>query len=122
MPSIAAPPRAETPPARAPDAPPAGLLGRVPYPLILVALAALTVLSTAAGVAIGSVDLALTDWQQKRDFMRKHPALSKLTAVRDDCFLALPYAAMTPGVRGADAVVQIADLLHPSTSASPAAR
>lgn len=52
-------------------------------------------------------------WQDKRDFMRSHPAVKEVDAVRDDCFLALPYAALTPGVRNADAVEQIAALLHP---------
>lgn len=54
-------------------------------------------------------------WQRKRDFLRTHPALRELTAVRDDCILALPYAAMTPGIRNADAVDKIAHLLHPDT-------
>lgn len=57
-----------------------------------------------------------TPWQAKRDFMRKLPALSKIKAVRDNCFLALPYAAMTPGVRNVDAVAKIADLIHPGTA------
>jgi iron complex transport system substrate-binding protein len=61
------------------------------------------------------VDYGETTWQQKKDFMRNNPALNKITAVRDDCFLALPYAAMTPGVRSADAVRQIAGLLHPES-------
>jgi iron complex transport system substrate-binding protein len=59
------------------------------------------------------VDYGATTWQRKRDFMRNHAALRDLPAVRNDCFLALPYAAMTPGVRNADAIRQIADLLHP---------
>jgi iron complex transport system substrate-binding protein len=59
------------------------------------------------------VDYDTPTWQQKREFLRDHPALGGVRAVRDDCFLALPYAAMTPGVRNADAVTRIADLLHP---------
>jgi iron complex transport system substrate-binding protein len=59
------------------------------------------------------VDYDKTTWQQKRDFTRNHPSLKTLTAVRNDCFLALPYAAVTPGVRNAEAVRQIAGRLHP---------
>lgn len=61
MPQTAVLPRAALPAARPPAAPPAGLLGRVPYPLLLGVLLALVVTSMATGVAIGSVDLSLTD-------------------------------------------------------------
>lgn len=53
-------------------------------------------------------------WGAKRDFMRQHPALRNITAVKNDCFLAQPYSAMTPGVRNTRAIQQIAGWLHPT--------
>lgn len=43
------------------QAPPAGLLGRVPYPLLLAVLAVAVCLSVATAVAAGAVDLAAAD-------------------------------------------------------------
>lgn len=60
------------------------------------------------------VDYGEVTWEQKRDFMMSSPALSEIPAVRNGCFLALPYTAMTPGVRNVPSVLEVADLLHPS--------
>ena len=60
------------------------------------------------------VDYGEVTWEQKRDFMRSTPALAEIPAVQNDCFLALPYTAMTPGVRNVPSVLEIADLLHPN--------
>lgn len=49
------------PPSRSFRPPPAGLLGRFPFPLIIVVLVAAVVMSVAAGVAVGSVDIAIAD-------------------------------------------------------------
>lgn len=55
-------------------------------------------------------------WEEKRDFLRGNPAFAEITAIQDDCFLPLPYAAVTPGIRNADAVRAIAELLHDDAS------
>ncbi|MEM3086972.1 MAG: ABC transporter substrate-binding protein [Halobacteria archaeon] len=65
------------------------------------------------------VDYGEVTWQHKRDFMKTNPAFRNLTAVKSDCFLALPYAALTPGVRNAEAVRSIAKLLHPDRFSMP---
>lgn len=59
------------------------------------------------------VDYGDVTWEEKRQFMRDNPALNGITAVQNDCFVALPYAAMTPGVRNADAIETIARTIHP---------
>ena len=58
------------------------------------------------------VDHGPTNWEEKRDFLRDNPAFGEITAIQDNCFLPLPYAAVTPGIRNADAVRAIAELLH----------
>jgi iron complex transport system permease protein len=61
MPQVSVRPRATSPAPRPPVPPRAGLLGRLPYPVLLAVLTAAALVSMAAGVAVGSVDLALTD-------------------------------------------------------------
>lgn len=61
------------------------------------------------------VDYGEVTWEQKRDFMLSNMALSEIPAVKNGCFLALPYTAMTPGVRNVPSVVEVADLLHPES-------
>lgn len=68
------------------------------------------------------VDYGPLDWQDKRDILREHPATAGMSAVEEDCFLPLPYAAITPGVRNAEAVRAIAGLLHPEALPEAAAR
>ena len=59
------------------------------------------------------VDYGDVSWEEKRQYMRDNPGLSGIAAVQNDCFVALPYSAMTPGVRNAEAVETIARTLHP---------
>ena len=59
------------------------------------------------------VDYGDVTWQHKRDFMKNDPRLNTITGVQRNCFVPLPYAAMTPGIRNADAVQTIAQALHP---------
>lgn len=61
MPRTVVLPRTGVPVARPPVPPPAGLLGRLPFPLVLFGLAAAAVVSTVSGVALGSVDVAFAD-------------------------------------------------------------
>lgn len=60
------------------------------------------------------VDYGETPWQQKRDFVLANPALTRLSAAEQGCFLPLTYAAITPGIRNAHTVREIAQLLHPT--------
>lgn len=54
-------------------------------------------------------DAAWSSAQDKIDLLRNDPALSKLSAVRDEQFVILPYSETTPGVRLADGAQAVAD-------------
>lgn len=60
------------------------------------------------------VDYGPRSWQQKRDFLLTHPALQSITAIREQRFIVLSYEQVTPSVENADAIVSLAQALHPS--------
>ena len=64
--------------------------------------------------AIVIVDYGPVDADQKIRFLRDHPALAGVAAIRANRFIVLPYDAATPGIRNADAVETLARALHPS--------
>ncbi|MEV4349652.1 ABC transporter substrate-binding protein [Actinoplanes sp. NPDC049596] len=51
--------------------------------------------------------------QEVIDGLRKDPALANVPAVRDGKVYAVTFAEITPGVRNADAIANLARLLHP---------
>ena len=59
------------------------------------------------------VDYGPTSWQQKRDFLLGHPALSDVTAIRERRFVVLSYIQVTPSVDNASAIEHLAAALHP---------
>lgn len=59
------------------------------------------------------VDYGPTSWQQKRDFLLRHPALGSIEAIAQQRFLVLPYVAVTPSVDNPEAVEVLAAALHP---------
>lgn len=50
--------------------------------------------------------------QAKIEQLRRHPLMAGTTAVREDNFLALPYAALVEGPRNPQAVVTVAEFLR----------
>ncbi|WP_434629032.1 ABC transporter substrate-binding protein [Chromobacterium sp. CV08] len=67
--------------------------------------------------AIVIVDYGKVSAQQKIDFLKKHPALNKMAAVRANRFIVLPYDSATPGIANADAIAMLARGLHPEAFA-----
>ncbi|TLX56322.1 iron ABC transporter substrate-binding protein [Stutzerimonas nosocomialis] len=59
------------------------------------------------------VDYGPLSWQQKRDLLLRQPALADVEAIRHQRFVVLPYIAVTPSVRNAEAIEILADALHP---------
>ncbi len=59
------------------------------------------------------VDYGPLTWQQKRDWLLRQEALADVEAIRHRRFVALPYVAVTPSVRNAEAIEALADALHP---------
>ncbi|MDF0732146.1 ABC transporter substrate-binding protein [Pseudomonas entomophila] len=59
------------------------------------------------------VDYGPTSWQQKRDFLLQHPALSGVEAIRKQRFVVLSYLQVTPSVENAAAIETLAAALHP---------
>lgn len=51
--------------------------------------------------------------EQKKNFLRSHPLLRHLPAVRDEHFAVLPLSSITVGVRVGEAVESLAGQLHP---------
>lgn len=47
----------------------------------------------------------------KKEFLRSHPALKDVTAIRENRFFALPYAALVEGPRNPRAIADFADYL-----------
>jgi iron complex transport system substrate-binding protein len=56
---------------------------------------------------------------QKQQFLETSPITKNLTAVKNHCFLALPYDEVTPGPRDGEAVTAIARWLHPTAYGLP---
>lgn len=50
--------------------------------------------------------------EQKRDFLRSHPALAYIKAVRNDRLVVLEYNEVTPGPRNINAVARLAREFH----------
>ena len=59
------------------------------------------------------VDYGPTTAAQKIEFLEHAPSLAGVSAIRARRFVAIPYAAATPGVRNVDAVETLARVLHP---------
>ena len=57
---------------------------------------------------------------QKENFLETSPITKNLTAVKNHCFLALPYDQITPSPRNGEAVDAIANWLHPAAYGLPA--
>ncbi|MGW1147459.1 ABC transporter substrate-binding protein [Streptomyces sp. NPDC002454] len=51
--------------------------------------------------------------ERKKEFLRSHPALAEVPAVREERFVTLPLAATLVGVRPPHAVAELARGLHP---------
>ncbi|MCC2315318.1 putative F420-0 ABC transporter substrate-binding protein [Cellulomonas xiejunii] len=55
------------------------------------------------------VDSAWNSAQKKKDFLAAHPAASQLTAVREQRYVVVPFAASEAGVRNAQAAADLAE-------------
>lgn len=58
------------------------------------------------------VDSAWNSAQKKRDLLAAHPAASQLTAVQEERYVVVPFAASEAGVRNAQAAVDVADAVR----------
>lgn len=58
-------------------------------------------------------DMTVADGQKEVDKYLASPALSDVTAVRDQRFVVVPFPGLFSGVRNADTAAQIARALHP---------
>ncbi len=65
------------------------------------------------------VNYGETTWQQKKHFLKTHSALSSLPAIKNDRFIVLDYAEVTPGIRVFNATQHLAKGLHPSLLSPP---
>lgn len=52
-------------------------------------------------------------WKELIDALKADPALANVPAVRNNRVYAITFAEITPGVRNADAVANLAKLIHP---------
>ena len=59
------------------------------------------------------VDYGRPDAGAKKNFLLNHYALQGVEAIRHKRFVVLPYAAATPGIRNADAIVELAKAFYP---------
>ncbi|MBD7919413.1 putative F420-0 ABC transporter substrate-binding protein [Cellulomonas sp. Sa3CUA2] len=66
------------------------------------------------------VDSAWNSAQKKKDFLATHPAASQLTAVREQRYVVVPFAATEAGVRNAQAAADVADAVRALDAGSPA--
>jgi len=66
------------------------------------------------------VDSAWNSAQKKMDFLAAHPAASQLTAVREQRYVVVPFAASEAGVRNAQAASDIADAVRALDTGTPA--
>ncbi|ADG74326.1 periplasmic binding protein [Cellulomonas flavigena DSM 20109] len=58
------------------------------------------------------VDSAWNSAQKKKDYLAAHPAASQLTAVREQRYAVVPFAASEAGVRNAQAAADLADAVR----------
>ena len=66
------------------------------------------------------VDSAWNSAQKKKDFLAAHPAASQLTAVREQRYVVVPFAATEAGVRNAQAAADVADAVRALAGATAA--
>ncbi|MBF0686708.1 MAG: putative F420-0 ABC transporter substrate-binding protein [Cellulomonas sp.] len=66
------------------------------------------------------VDSAWNSAQKKKDFLAAHPAASQLTAVREQRYVVVPFAASEAGVRNAQAAADLAEAARALDADSPA--
>jgi iron complex transport system substrate-binding protein len=58
-------------------------------------------------------DYSTPSWQQKKQFLEGFALTKDLLAVHNNCFLPLTYDQLSPGPRNAEAIVSLAQWLHP---------
>ncbi len=58
------------------------------------------------------VDSAWNSAQKKKDYLAAHPAASQLTAVQEQRYVVVPFAASEAGVRNAQAAADLADAVR----------
>ena len=58
------------------------------------------------------IDYGTVTAAQKQDFMRSHPALAGIDAVKNNRFVILDYNEATPGPRNIEAVMRLASAFH----------
>lgn len=63
-------------------------------------------------------DYGTQTYDQKVDFLRTSPITKDMTAVKNGCFVHSTYGELTPSPDNADAVEEIAKVLHPEEMAS----
>lgn len=66
------------------------------------------------------VDSAWNPAQKKKDLLAAHPAASQLTAVREQRYVVVPFAAAEAGVRNAQAAADVADAVRGLDEGTPA--
>lgn len=59
------------------------------------------------------VDYGKTTAEKKIEFLQQHPALSHLSAIKNNRFAIITYAEATPGVRNFSATLRLAKAFHP---------
>jgi len=60
------------------------------------------------------VNYGATTAVQKMDFLRQHPALTEVTAIKRNKFIVLEYSEVTPGIRNFSATKKLAAAFHPT--------
>lgn len=59
------------------------------------------------------VDYGTTTAKQKIEFLKNHPALSHISAIKNNRFVTITYAEATPGVRNFPVTLRLAKAFHP---------
>lgn len=59
------------------------------------------------------VDYGDTDYETKLNFLKNHPALKELEAVKENRFVKISLADMSPGIRNAKAIEKLANGFYP---------
>ena len=52
-------------------------------------------------------------YQKLLDFLKSHPAMKETDAVKNNRFVALRYAELTPGPANIEAIAKMAKAMHP---------
>ncbi len=58
------------------------------------------------------VDYQKGGWESSWEFLKKHPVLSTLEAVRKERFIPLEYGEITPGPKNIEAIEKLAAKMH----------